>query len=138
MSSLADSGANVVPPHHGIPHYHGDVVRALFVLSAIVLIVAESTGGDLPVSTTTAVVMAAALVIVAGITSPRLAWSHFLNGFFALVNTLLFGTAAVAHFRAGVHISEPSFVYLEALALLSLVALYFTTRTIRGILLRPS
>ncbi|PIR83316.1 hypothetical protein COU19_01105 [Candidatus Kaiserbacteria bacterium CG10_big_fil_rev_8_21_14_0_10_56_12] len=136
--SFVGSGANIPPPHYGIPHYHGDIVRALFVLSAFILVFAQSTGAELPLSNLGAVLAAAALVIVAGITSPRLPWSHFLNAFFAMIGTVIFGTPAVEHYRAGVHIFEPSFVYLEALALLSLVALYFTTRTIRGILLRPS
>jgi hypothetical protein len=45
---------------------------------------------------------------------------------------------AVNHYRAGTSIFDPSFIYIEALALLSLVALYFTTRTIRGDIQRPT
>ncbi|KKW40286.1 MAG: hypothetical protein UY89_C0003G0030 [Parcubacteria group bacterium GW2011_GWA1_54_9] len=39
-----------VPPRREIPHYHGDETRVIFVVSAIVLIVAQSTGADLPLS----------------------------------------------------------------------------------------
>ncbi len=123
--------------HPEIPHYHGDEVRGFFVTAALIIIFAQSTGAELPLSTGGAVVSAAALVIAAGITSPRLVWSHFLNCFLAFIGTVVFGIAAVAHYREGTAILAPSFVYLEALALLSLVALYFTTRTVRGILLRP-
>ncbi|MDE2021975.1 MAG: hypothetical protein KGI71_03670, partial [Patescibacteria group bacterium] len=50
----------------------------------------------------------------------------------AITGTLLFGTTAVEHYRAGMSLLDPSFIYVEALALLSLFALYLTTRTIRG------
>ena len=124
---------NRVPPRHDIPHYHGDNTRVLFVVSAIVLIVAQSTGAELPLSTTGSVVAAVLLVVAAGITNPAQPGIHWLNAFLAIVGTLLFGTAAVEHYRAGTRIFDGSFVYIEALALLSLIALYFTTRTIRGI-----
>ena len=44
MSDEGDTGSGgiLVPPRHKIPHYHGDAVRALFVVSAILLIVAKS------------------------------------------------------------------------------------------------
>ncbi|MFA6278945.1 MAG: hypothetical protein WCS97_01730 [Candidatus Paceibacterota bacterium] len=133
---LASGG--MVPPHHSMPHYHGDAVRALFVIGAILVIVAQSTGADLPLSTPGAVISAVLLVIAAGITNPAVIWIHWVNSFFAVYGTLLFGMTAVAHYRSGVSIFEPTFFYIEGIALLSLMALYFTTRTIRGMSLRKN
>lgn len=124
---------DVIPQRHHIPHYHGDAVRALFVASAIVLIVARSTGVDLPLSTFGTVSTAVALVIAAGITNPASFWIHWINAGLAMVGTILFGMSAVDHYRLGISVFDPSFTYIEALALLSLLALYFTTRTIRGL-----
>ncbi len=137
ISSQEGNGGGPIPPHVDIPHYHGNEVRALFLIGALVLILGQSTGAELPLSSGGAVLFAAALVIAAGITNPRQTWIHWVNGLFAVIGTLLFGTAAVNHYRAGTEAVAWSFVYVEALALLSLTALYFTTRTIRGILLRP-
>ena len=120
-------GGEHIPRHHKIPHYHGDGVRALFVVSAVLLIVAQSTGAELPLSTFGTVIVAVVLVIAAGITNPAQFWIHWANAFLAMFGVLLFGTTAVNHYR------DPSFVYVEALALLSLIALYFTTRTVRGL-----
>ncbi|MHB0865832.1 MAG: hypothetical protein ACYC1Y_02940 [Minisyncoccota bacterium] len=125
-------GDRPVPQHRRILHYHGDEERILFFVGAIVLIVAQSTGANLPLSTTGSVVAAILLVIAAGITNPAQTWIHWLNAFLAIAGTLLFGTTAIEHYRAGMSVFDPSFTYIEALALLSLVALYFTTRTIRG------
>lgn len=125
-----------VPPHREIPHYHGDKVRMLFFVGAVVLIVAQSTGAELPLSTTGAVTSAVLLVIVAGITNPAQGWIHWLNAFISLYGTFLFGTTAVAHYRAGISVFDPSFAFVEALTFISLAALYFTTRTIRGFHMR--
>jgi hypothetical protein len=130
-------GPNNVPPRHTIPHYHGDEVKVLFLVGALITIFAQSTGADLPLSTGAAVLAAALLVIAAGITNPNQIWIHWVNAFFAFVGTILFGRYAITHFRDGSNIIDPSFIYVEALALISLIALYFTTRTIRGILMRP-
>jgi hypothetical protein len=121
-----------VPPRHVTPHYHGDNVRALFFVSALVLIVAQSTGADLPLSTIGSVIAAVILVIAAGITNPAQRGIHWFNAILSIIGVLVFGTSAVTHYRAGQSIFDPSFTYIEALALLSLVALYFTTRTIRS------
>ena len=131
-------GSDSVPLRREIPHYHGDGVRVLFVVSAIVLIVAQSTGAELPLSTLGTVVSAVMLVIAAGITNPMQYEIHWANALIAIAGTLLFGTTAVSNYRAGMSFFDPSFVYVEALALLSLIALYFTTRTIRGITQAPS
>lgn len=137
MTFEGDGGATTIPQHRGVPHYHGDEVRLLFMLAALLIIFAQSTGAELPFSTFGAVTSAAALVIAAGITSPRLGWIHWVNAAFSVLGSLIFGVTAVNHYRAGVSFFEGSFIYVEALALIALIALYFTTRTIRGILLRP-
>lgn len=136
MTYEGDGGTGV-PRRREIPHYHGDQLRTIFVVSAVVLIVAQSTGAELPLSTLGAVVSAAVLVIAAGVTNPVQSGIHWFNEVVALAGTLLFGSTAVDHYRAGISFFDPSFIYIEALALLSLAALYLTTRTIRGILQRP-
>jgi len=122
-----------IPPRREIPHYHGGETRVIFVISALVLIVAQSTGAIIPLSPFMAVLAAVALVIAAGVTNPNHSGIHWANAFLSVMGTLLFGTAAINNYRAGVSFIESSFIYVEALALLSLLALYFTTRTIRGI-----
>lgn len=131
-------GGTIVPPRREIPHYHGDQLRLVFVVSAVVLIIAQSTGANLPLSTMGAVVSAAVLVIAAGVTNPAQSWIHWVNAIIAFSGTILFGSTAVDQYRAGVSVFAPSFIYVEALALLSLAALYLTTRTIRGIIQRPN
>ncbi len=135
MISESDGG-ETVPPYRVIPHYHGDEVRVLFFVSAIILIVARSTGADLPLSTLGTVVSAVVLVIAAGITNPAQYWIHFSNALIAIAGALLFGTTAIDHYRAGVSLFDSSFIYVETLAILSLIALYFTIRTIRGTMQR--
>jgi len=133
-----DNGGRIisVPPHREIPHYHGDNVRVLLVVSAVVLIIAQSTGAELPLSTFSSVLVAIILVVAAGITNPAQFWIHWFNAFLAIFGTLLFGNSAVEHYRAGLSVFDSSFAYIETLALLSLIALYFTTRTIRGLHMR--
>lgn len=129
----ADEEGIRIPSRHELPHYHGDAVRALFVIGAVVLVVAASTGADLPMSTTGSVIAAVLLVIAAGITNPGQFWIHWINAGLAMLGSIMFGTSAINHYRIGVSMFDPSFTYVEALAILSLIALYFTTRTIRGI-----
>jgi len=125
-----------IPQHRTMMHYHGDQVRAIFFMAAIVLIVAQSTGADLPLSTIGAVLTAVVLVVAAGVTNPEQSSIHWMNACLAIAGTLMFGTTAVARYRGGMSIFDFSFIYIEMLALLSLVALYFTTRTIRWMLQR--
>jgi hypothetical protein len=132
------NGGAIVPPRRRVKHYHGDNTRILFVICAVVLIVAKSTGADIPLSTAGTVIAAILLVVAAGITNPAQGWIHWLNALIAVYGTLLFGITAVDLYGSGKRLSDPSFFYIEALALLSLIALYLTTKTIRGYQLRPN
>lgn len=117
-------------------HYYGGVVRALFIVAALVLLIAKTVGAELPLSLTGSVVTAVLLIVAAGITTPVLVWIQWINEVFALWGTLLFGTSAIEHYRAGSTIADTSFFAVEVLAILFLIALYYATKTVRGILLR--
>lgn len=132
IHDITSDGNMRVPHRREVPHYHGDTSRALFLVGAIVLIVAKSTGADLPLSTTGTVLSAVVLVVAAGITNPEHGWIHWVNALIAAAGTLLFGITAIHSYSSGTRFFDASFMYVEALALLSLVALYLTTKTIRG------
>ncbi len=139
ITNNVDSGGGQHVPHrHEIPHYHGDNMRMIFVVAAILLIIAQSTGADLPLSARGTIVAAIMLVVAAGITNPAQGWIHWFNALLAIAGTLRFGMAAIERYQSGVSFSDHSFLFIEALALLSLIALYFTTRTIRGFHQRPN
>src|SRR6185369_5613234 len=104
-----NEGGETITPRHITQHYHGDNVRALFFVGALVLIVAQSTGADLPLSTLGSVVGAVILVIAAGITNPAQKGIHWFNAVISIIGVLLFGTSAVTHYRAGVSLFDPSF-----------------------------
>lgn len=136
MTYEGDGVANI-PAQPEISHYHGDETRMLFVLSALIIIVAKSTGAEFPLSTTGAVIGAVILVIAAGVTNPAQSGIHWFNAVLAITGTLVFGIAAVNHYSEGMSLFDPSFLYVEILALFSLVALYLTTRTIRWMQMHP-
>ena len=128
-----------VPPLREIPHYHGDAVRALLVVMAVVLIVGTGMGAELPLAALGSVAFAVVLVLAAGITNQVQRWIHWLNAALAGIGAALFGNSAVSWYRTGQVVGDPtSFVFALALALISLVTLYLTTRTIRGMMLRES
>ena len=134
--AYGDIPLRVSPPRE-IPHYHGDTVRALFVVGAVLLIVGEGMGAALPLPPIGAVVFAIILILAAGITSPAQAWIHWANAVLAAGSAALFGWSAVSWYRAGQVLYDPtSFAFALAIALTSLMALYLATRTIRGMTLR--
>lgn len=133
-----DAGGEHVRPRHVIAHYYGDTVRALFIICAILLVVAKSTGAQMPLSTVETLIGAVFLVIAAGVTNPNQRGIHWLNGALAILGTLIFGVSSVHNYSAGEKILQGGFIYTEALAILFLIALYFVTRTVRGTLQRRS
>lgn len=119
-----------------LPHYYGGVVRTLFIVNAAVLLIAASTGADLPLSDGGTVFSAIVLIIAAGVTNPTQVWIHWINEMLSIVGIALFAMSAISHYRAGMHLSDPPFFFIEVLALLFLLSLYYATKTIRGVLLR--
>lgn len=126
------------PLHHRpVAHYHGDTVRTLFVVAAVVMLLAETTGALLPFSTLGTVSLAVILVVAAGITNPTQEWIHFINAALAIYGAISFGLYAIEQYRMTHEILSPTYLYAEVLALIFLTAVYYATKSVRGTLLRP-
>jgi hypothetical protein len=131
-----DFTSPALPPRE-IPHYHGDAVRALLVVAAILIVIGVFMLGASSLGSVTAAVMAVVLVVAAGITNPAQLWIHWVDAALAALGALFFGSTALGSYRAGGVVSDPmAFVFTLALAIVSLVALYLATKTIRGMMLR--
>ena len=116
-----------------VPHYHGDIVRALMIVSAIVMLIAETFWRALPFSVPATIVAVIALAIFAGLTNPNVQWVHWVNIILAIVGVLVFGGAVLTE---GLSLRNPGSVVNEILALTAIFTLYFATRTLRGVLAR--
>jgi hypothetical protein len=117
-------------------HYHGDTVRILFLISAIVMLIAETTGASLPLTTFSILTLAILLVVAAGITNPAQTWIHYINIALAVFGTITFGLYAIREYQATGEFLTQTYIFAEVLALILLVAVYYATKTVRGTLLR--
>ena len=112
-------------------HYHGDVVRILFVAIGMLIFLTEFVGTPLPFTSSGIISIVLVLVISAGITNPAQKWIHILNMVIAIFGTMIFGSIALARLNvSGASFSQTGTVALIAVSFL--VALYFATRTVRG------
>jgi len=123
--------------HRHIAHYHGDTVRFLFVAAAVIMLVAETTGASLPLPIFGIVTLAVILVIAAGIANPAQEWIHFINAILAIYGAVTFGLYAIQQYQTTHSFFSQTYLFAEALALVFLIAVYYTTKTVRGVLLRP-
>lgn len=119
-------------PVRAIPHYHGDAVRIVFVLSAALMFLGEMIGGSLPFSTGATVFLIILLVVSAGITNPAQIWIHWVNLVLSMLGIVVFGGTTLTRFRADAPLNESLIVSI--LAVMFLAALYLSTRTVRGLL----
>lgn len=117
----------------GPSHYYGDTVRILFVVCAVLIIAAQFIGSAF-LTPMAAVIAAVILAVAAGLTNPVQAWTHTLNSIIAALGAILCGYISLAHFEAGEGLINESLVLI--LALVFLVALYLSIKTLRGALMR--
>jgi hypothetical protein len=112
-------------------HYHGDVVRILFVAIAMLIFLTEFVGARLPFTSSGILAMVLILVISAGITNPAQKWIHIVNMIIAVFGTMIFGNVALAM----LHVPSASVAQMGTVTLISVLflsSLYFATRTVRG------
>ncbi|KND47329.1 MAG: hypothetical protein AB199_02790 [Parcubacteria bacterium C7867-004] len=114
-------------------HYHGDLVRGLFVAAAVLVFLTQFIGARLPYSSGGLILIILVLVIAAGITNPVQRWIHWANAAISVIGVLMFGGLALARFD-----SNPAFlsqnVIVPIIAVIFIGTLYFSTATVRGFL----
>lgn len=122
---MADGNDKRVLP--GIAHYHGDMVRGLLVVAAVLVVVLPLIGATL--GTGLLIAIALALVVCAGLVNPR-------------SRGILVGAALLSAFSAALFSIEAARAYEEGallpaavqtgIALCSLFALYFSVKSARA------
>lgn len=113
-------------------HYHGDTVRVLFLSAAALIFATRFVGNELPFSFGAIMLLILSLVIAAGITNPAQRWIHTVNMLLAIAGTITFGSIAFSRIDTLQKLfTDDGLVAL--IAFLFLAALYFATRTVRGL-----
>ena len=114
-----------------IAHYHGDLVRVFLIAAAVLILVMQFTGNNLPMTPTALIIFVTVLVVAAGITNPVQRMIHWFNLFISFVGLAIFGGMSIERLHSvGDFFTHDGLAGLIALVFLG--ALYFATRTVRG------
>ena len=121
--------------HKILIHYYGDVVRKLFVLAALIMIVTLPFLEDLlPVPLFVSVIVILGIGIAAGLMNPRQMGIAVFELVVSVVALMVFEYYAVQAFVT--NIGELAFWTNQALAVIFFFALYYSSKTVRGMTLR--
>ncbi len=119
-----------------VPHYHGDVVRILFMMAAIIMLISlpvfKLNIGLPSVFSTIAILI---LGLTAGFTNPKLIWHGVVNLAVAVVGFLVFMTYMVDSYGGE---STAFFFTNVVLSFIFILAVYFSVKTLRGLMLGNS
>jgi O-antigen ligase len=114
-----------------IPHYYGDLVRALFVGTAVALIVGDAffNGAMLPMSIGAQLGVVIVFILLAALTNPHGPAVMFVNAFAAAVGAFIFESFAIPR-----QASESAVLFLlqELAALFLIFAFYYSIKTLRA------
>lgn len=117
-------------------HYYGDAVRKFFLGAGLVLLLATLRDREfLSFYLFIGVFAVLLLTILAGLTNPRTRRVIIADGAVSAVMFLLFEYLAVSAYIETQSFTNEIFFLRQALALIFLVALYFSTKTFRGLFL---
>ena len=122
-----------------VKHYHGDTVRRFLVIGAVIMLATMPFARDLlPASFSLGLLAILAVGVFAGLSNPRQIWVAVLNLFISAVAFLVFEYVAVSRYIATDGLVSPLwFIMLnQVLALNFFAALYFGSKTLRGMILR--
>lgn len=114
-------------------HYYGDLVRKLFIAAAIVMLIFLPFYNDrIPFSYSVSIFVIVFLGIIAGVTNPLQKWVIVLNTIISAGGVAVFEYMAINDYE----LLSLFFWINQTLALIFLVALYFSTKTFRGMILK--
>lgn len=121
--------------YHSTPHYYGDILRRFFIAGAFALLLPLPFYPDLipPFSVLGMISLTVIIVLFAGITNPRQQWVIWGDLIIAAGVFVLFEYYAVMNYQTD---SLQLTVIRSVIALLALVSLYYSAKTIRGMIVR--
>lgn len=117
-----------------LQHYHGDIVRKLFLSGGMVMLVTlPFVQNRLPISLTISILAIMIIDILAGITNPKWVWVVFADAGISLITFLWF-----TYYTVAIYLQHSIFDILfwtdGVLSVIFFFALYFSTKTARAIL----
>lgn len=123
-------------PSSALAHYYGDTVRKFFLAAGLILLIAILRDREfLSFYLFIGVFTVLLLTILAGLTNPRTRQIIMTDGAVAALFFLLFEYLAVSAYIDTQNFFHEIFFLRQLLALLFLIALYFATKTYRGLFL---
>ena len=122
------------PLNPGPTHYYGDVVRILFVISAVLILLAQIMGTAF-LTTQAALISAVILILSAGLTNPVQVWIHFVNVILSAGGFLISAGVVLDRFRTSPNFFSDGCIVM-LLSIVFVCALYSATKTLRGSLMR--
>lgn len=116
-------------------HYYGDIVRRLFFVAGLVLVVTIPVDHELlNFYLIFGIALILVLVIVAGFTSPLHKWAIATDVVVSATSFLFFEYVSIARFTELDSSIDGVFLFRQILALIFVFALYFATKTLRGMM----
>lgn len=113
-----------------IPHYHGDTVRLLFLITVgLTFLVVPIWGHVVPFGTLFEVMSGIILIALAGLTNPHSRWVMTLNVLASGIGAFLLEYSAIS-FQATD--TTTLLIMREAAAFILIVAFYFSVKTLRA------
>ncbi len=124
---------NPSPQKRGIPHYYGDIVRKYLLFAGAMLLVAVLIDKEL-LSFYLFIGIFGVLVftVLAALMSPKVTSAIFTNAIISALMFLIFEYFAIGAYLKSQTFLDSIFILRQAIAVAFLVALYFSTKTLRG------
>lgn len=117
-----------------IPHYHGDIVRRLFLAAGVITLISVALNNDfLLFSPAVTFVIALLFIFAAALTAPKQHWDEVFNVFVSLFGLAIFEFVAIVDYP---HATFTWFLVRQGLAIIFAFALYFSAKTLRGAIIK--
>lgn len=126
-----------IHPQQKIDHYYGDIVRMLFLVSAMIMLIGLPVVSNyIAIPAIISVVGILVLGLAAGLTNPKQTWDAAINVAVAIVGFVVFESYAVSLYQK-LGMDNKFFIANLILGFIFLFAVYFSVKTLRGLLLKP-
>lgn len=124
---------NPGPRGRRVPHYYGDIVRKYLLFAGAMLLVAVLVDKEL-LSFYLFIGIFGVLVftVLAALMSPKVTSAIFTNAVISALMFLMFEYFAISAYLKSQTFLDSIFILRQTIAVAFLVALYFSTKTLRG------